>query len=185
MTCPYCQQAAEVWLEPNRGGVPEERARCVGCARNHVVTAEGARWIKDGRHCAKCRGFLWRHTRHAKWGNVVYLWPDPTHVIARHYVFGADGAMQPYCEGCAPALGEEPPHQPELNGEPVVLGPVIGYVETEPRYASTYTPQAGRFWRAWLQDECGVSDEERDALMQQWERDAELARRGRAVGAAP
>ena len=169
MICPYCQKPAEVHLVPGRNdSEPEEKVRCYRCARERV--ADG-RWMLMGKHCRRCAAFLWRITIHGRYGHVLYLWPDPTHVIARHFVLDTEGAMQPYCKGCAPAMGENPPHQPESGGEPIVLGPVIGYVDPVTRYARDYTPGYRTFLKAWLRDTAANEDNEIAALLAHWDAD--------------
>lgn len=183
MTCPYCQQPAEDWLEPDRNGEPVEKARCYACCRERVVLRDGTvKWLLMGQHCRKCGAALWRHARHGRYGHVVYLWPDPSHVTARHFVYGADGALQPYCAGCAPALGDPPPHTPELDAEPITLGAVIGYEDTPTRYAASYLPRYGRFLEAWLRDTLALDADVVSALVAQWNEDVHTIRRD---GGAP
>ena len=155
-------------MEPDRDGHPAECARCYHCARERI--ADG-RWILMGTHCRKCGAAIWRQARHGLYGHVVYLWPDPTHVTAQHFVFGAGPAMQPYCAGCAPRMGEDSPHQAECGGEPVTLGPVVGYLDTPTRYAQAYSPAYGRFLPVWLRDTLALDDETADALVNLWHAD--------------
>lgn len=178
--CPYCETVADVWLEPDRArGVPTERVRCPRCVRDLVMTGRGPRWLKDGRHCAKCRRVLWRTTTHGRYGHTVYLWPDPSHVTAQFFVFNAEPAMQPYCPPCAPKIDEDAPNQVEVDGAPVTVGPCVGFVGASARYQANYTERAGRFWTAWLRDEVGCADELADALMAKWSNDVETALGGR------
>jgi hypothetical protein len=178
MNCPHCGKPAEAWIEPDRTGAPRDMARCYTCKRERVMLQDGAvKWILMGPHCRKCGVAIWRHARHEKYGHVVYLWPDPTHVTARHFVYGSDGVLQPYCADCAPKLGEPAPHQAELGAEPITIGPVIGYEPTPIRYAHTYSARYARFLRPYLRDELGLDDEAAAVLVAQHDADCERIRR--------
>jgi hypothetical protein len=175
MTCPYCQQPAEERMVPTNDGAPRDLVRCYPCGRERI--ADG-RWILMGTHCAACRAPLWRSVRHPKYDDVRYLWPDPSHLIAKHFCFGADdGVMQPYCEPCVPPLGGLPPHQPEMGGAPITLGPVVGYVEPATRYAHNYTEKYGRFIAAHLATDLQLEESAAKALIALWCGDYAFARR--------
>lgn len=168
-------------MQPDKQGRLVELVRCYACARERIPS--GA-WILLGTHCRKCSASMWRTVRHPAHDYVEYLWPDPTHVTARHFVFGAEtGVMQPYCAPCAPAVGELPPHKPEYDGAPVTLGPVVDYLDSRERYANTYTPEFGRGLTAWLDDHLHLDESTAKALIALWCADFAYARR--VEGAPP
>ena len=139
-------------MQPDKQGRLVELVRCYACARERIPS--GA-WILLGTHCRKCSASMWRTVRHPAHDYVEYLWPDPTHVTARHFVFGA----------------------------PVTLGPVVDYLDSRERYANTYTPEFGRGLTAWLDDHLHLDESTAKALIALWCADFAYARR--VEGAPP
>jgi hypothetical protein len=103
----------------------------------------------------------------------ILLWPDPATKFPRFRTPNGPGAdiFRDFCATCCPRVGDDPPAIiAEIDGQPIETAECVGYMPAD-RYAHLFNDKFGRFLHDWLVDHLGLSAEERDAVLGQWDQD--------------
>ena len=140
-------------------------ARCGG-----IVEARHLGMTLHAGHCTQCGAPTWVAARHGKTGERFLLFPLPDSVYAR--IQRQPGSHTPgigYCAAHAPAPGT--PGPAEVGGDPVAA------LDPAPtRYAYWYSPDYGAWLTSWATDELHLTEPDKQALLAEWTRCAEVAR---------
>ena len=175
MTCPQ-GHAATVYRVPHPlQATPVEMHRCEPCRREYTVGRDGVgRWTRRAGYCDGCDAPTWHFLTHPVHGHDILLWPKPETRFV--FLLTPDGPgttiYRDYCAACCPEFGAEPRRViAEIDGAPITTGACVDHETPHRKYAFHFSEQYGRWLAAHLSDGYSVSDETRDALLAQWERD--------------
>ena len=170
MICPLGHEAAHFVLPHPRTATPMDAYQCAPCVREYV----NGRWQRMAGYCDGCDAPTWRMLTHPIHGHRILLWPKPATRFALLLTPEGPGAhcRREYCSACCPVVGEAPVRViAEVDAVPLVTGVCDGWETPHARYPFLFSDEWGAWFVAHATDGYGISEGERDHLLDQWERD--------------